>query len=93
MSLINRVVFFHRKNDKLALLPWAVVETSLGQMVEPLTFNRFNPDGTAFDIDDEMSLISDAKIVDLNQLMGKPPFADDTGTSLHGGILNPRTGF
>jgi hypothetical protein len=93
MSAINRTLFYDTINGKIVFNDWCVVNTNMGQMIEPLNLNRFNADGTAFDYEDSMSLITEMKEVDFNQLAGLPPFADTDGQRLHGGALNPRTGF
>lgn len=93
MPIINRTVFYGMKNGKIAFFDWCLVNTSLGQMVEPFKMNRFNNDMTAFDINDEECLITELKQINFDAVQGMPPFADTDGTRLHAGILNPRTGF
>jgi hypothetical protein len=92
MSAINRTLFYDTINGKIVFHDWCLVNTTLGEMIEPLNLNRFNADGTAFDYTDSMSLITELKEVDFNKLASLPPFSDGD-TRLHGGNLNPATGF
>ena len=93
MGVINRRLFYTKVRGNIVFNDWCLVGTTLGQMIEPLNCNRFNGDGTAFDPNDADSLISEMVEVDFNQLAGLPPFSDTAGDRLHGGALNPRTGF
>lgn len=91
-AIAKRTVFVHQQGEYLALLEWTMVQTTCGVMIEPLNLNRFPNDGTAFDLTDEASLITEIRTVDYNQLMGLSPFGD-RGTALHGGASQPREGF
>ena len=92
MSVINRTLFYTRVKDKIAFHEWTMVNTSLGVMIEPLNLqNRFNADGTAFDLTDEASLITEMKEVDFNQLARYFPFSDGE-TRLHSGSGNINSG-
>ena len=92
MSAINRTVYYDVVNGNLVFNDWTVINTSLGQMIEPLNLNRFSPSGDAFDPADTVSKITELKQIDMNKMAGLSPFADGE-TRLHGGALNPRTGF
>lgn len=89
----RRTAFYSIVNGNIVFNDWCVVATNLGTMVEPLPANRFNPDMQAYDPSDEVSAINEMKEVSLDALQGGPPFTDPEGTPLHGGALNPRTGF
>lgn len=89
----RRTIFYTRVNGNIAFHDWCLVQTGLGAMMEPLVLNRFNADGQAYNPADECTLVSELKEMDLNALQGMPPFSDVDGTRLHGGMLNPRTGF
>lgn len=70
-----------------------MVNTSLGTMLEPVFANRQNRDGQAFDLADEMSMITEIRIIDRNQLVGLSPFSDN-GTCLFNGSTGlPASGF
>jgi hypothetical protein len=92
MSAINRTIFYDDIKGNLVFNDWTLVNTSLGQMIEPLIMNRFNTDGNAFDPADAMSKITELRRIDFNVLASAPPFSDGD-TRIHGGALNPRTGF
>jgi hypothetical protein len=93
MGVINRRLYYAKVRGNIVFNDWCTVGTTLGDMIEPLNCNRFSVDGTAFDPADADSIITDMVEVDLNKMAGLPPFADESGTRLHSGSGNPRTGF
>jgi hypothetical protein len=93
MGVITRRLYYTNVKGSIVFNDWCTVGTTLGTMIEPLNFNRFNADGTAFDPSDTESLITEMVEVDFNKLASLPPFTDSNGERLHIGALNPRTGF
>lgn len=91
-GIIKRTIFYYIFNNTVRFLDWAVVETGLGQMVEPFQVNMrrsINVDQQDYDPEDMIARVDGMERISHghNRLIlghGDP--------SLHGGVLIPRAG-
>ena len=95
MSILRRTVYYGDVDSSGAkrFLDFAIVTTTIGEMVEPFIVNQKHTPSQSFethDPADEINRIDSVENIDLRNYTTLLSFGD--ASVLHGGDINPRVG-
>lgn len=82
MGILGRKVFYSIVNNKVVFNDMAIVQTQMGEMVEPLNLATYDTQGIGNDMTDEISMITELVQVDSGKFSALSPFVDE-GTQIH----------
>ena len=94
MSIARRTVFYGDSSGGMVrFLPFAMVETTAGTMVEPFEVNQVHSPSVSYesyDPTDEVNRVDSVERIDLRDYSRLLSYGQDT--VLHGGEIRPRAG-
>lgn len=92
MSIFKRTVYYGKSSgDNIRFLPYAMVDTTIGSMVEPFNVNQMHTpdqDFETYDPADEVNRVDLVERIDLRDYRSVLSYG--SATPMHGGDIQPR---